>query len=147
MVKFRIYDKKLKKFVQQSASDKVWGVRYNLGIWNYHVNEIYKTACKRIGIINALKMKVDRKSLETFYNSFVRPVMEYGDVVWDKPKVNDHTFDKLESLQLKAARIVTGATERCSTDRLYEETGWQTLAHRRKLHRLNLMYNIVQCRS
>ena len=39
MVKFKIYDKKQKKFVQQSASDKVWKVRYNLGIWNNSVND------------------------------------------------------------------------------------------------------------
>ena len=39
MVKFKIYDKKLQKFVQQSASDKVWEVRYKLGIWNNSVND------------------------------------------------------------------------------------------------------------
>ena len=47
MVKFKIYDKKLQKFVNQSASDKVWEVRYKLGIWNnsvndYKLDEMYK---------------------------------------------------------------------------------------------------------
>lgn len=47
MVNFKIYDKKLKKFVQQSASNKVWEARYKLGIWNNSINneklgEMYK---------------------------------------------------------------------------------------------------------
>jgi hypothetical protein len=36
MVKFKIYDKKLQKFVH---SDKVWEARYKLGIWNNSVND------------------------------------------------------------------------------------------------------------
>ena len=39
MVKFKIYDKKLQKFVQQSASNKVWEVRYKLRIWNNSVHD------------------------------------------------------------------------------------------------------------
>ena len=39
MVKFKIYNKKLKKFVSQDASDTVWKIRHNLGIWNNNVND------------------------------------------------------------------------------------------------------------
>lgn len=47
MVNFKIYDKKLQKFVQHSASAKVWEDRYKLGIWNnsvidYKLGEMYK---------------------------------------------------------------------------------------------------------
>ena len=30
-----------------------------------------------------LKYKLDRKSLETIYTVFIRPLLEYGDVVWN----------------------------------------------------------------
>jgi len=39
MVKFKIYDKKQKKFVQQYASDKVNTASWKLGIWNNSINE------------------------------------------------------------------------------------------------------------
>ena len=39
MVKFKIYDKRQKKFVGQNASDKVWTIRFNLGIWNNQVSD------------------------------------------------------------------------------------------------------------
>jgi hypothetical protein len=49
----------------------------------------------------------------------------------------------LENVQLNAARIVTGATARCSTNGLYSETSWQPLAKRREIHRLSLYFKIV----
>jgi hypothetical protein len=40
--------------------------------------------------------------------------------------------EKLEKLQLSAARIVTGLTLLASKDALYFETGWEPLTYRRK---------------
>ena len=39
-------------------------------------------------------------------------------------------------------RIITGATQRSSTQALYGELGWHTLAQRRTIHRLRLFYKI-----
>ena len=33
-----------------------------------------------------LKFKLDRKSLETVYIAFIRPLLEYGDIIWDNWK-------------------------------------------------------------
>jgi hypothetical protein len=38
--------------------------------------------------------------------SFIRPLMEYADVIWDNQKQN--LINKLENIQLDAARIITG---------------------------------------
>ena len=48
----------------------------------------------------------------------------------------------LEKLQIEAARIVTGAPKLVSIDSLYSETGWETLALRRKKHKLQLFYKM-----
>ena len=40
--------------------------------------------------------------------------------------------DKLEQLQLEAARIVTGLTAYSSKDSVYHETGWGKLSSRRE---------------
>lgn len=60
--------------------------------------------------------------------------MEYGDIVWDN--IPDYLKQSLESLQLEAARIVTGATKLTSKQLLYDETGWETLQTRRNNHKL-----------
>jgi len=35
-----------------------------------------------------LKFRLDRLSLEKLFLSFIRPLLEYGDVVWDPHNVN-----------------------------------------------------------
>jgi hypothetical protein len=110
--------------------------------WSTHAEETAKKANKMLGIIRPLKHKLDRKSLETLYTSFVRPVLEYADEVWDVPADNRHTLKVLDKVQKEAAKIVTGATALCTTEELNREAGWQPLAERRSLHRANMMYKV-----
>ncbi len=74
------------------------------------------------------------------YISFIRPVLEYADVVWDN--CTRYQVQDLEKVQLEAARIVTGTTKLVSFDALYRETGWETLESRRRKHKLLLMYKM-----
>jgi hypothetical protein len=46
--------------------------------------------------------------------------LEYTDVIWDSQ--NQSLINKLENVQLDAARIVTGRTKLTGLNRLYEET-------------------------
>ena len=52
-----------------------------------------------------LKHKIDRKSLETLYTSYVRPIMEYAGSLWDGCTKTES--DLLEIVQLEALRIIT----------------------------------------
>ena len=51
--------------------------------WHEHVNYIKEKAWFRINVMRKLKFKLDRKSLEIIYTAFIRPLLEYGDVIWD----------------------------------------------------------------
>ena len=50
--------------------------------WNDHITEMATKAWKRINIFRSLRFKLDRKTLEIIYFSFIRPCLEYADVVW-----------------------------------------------------------------
>lgn len=50
--------------------------------------------------------------------------------------------EKLEKVQLHAARVVSGLSILASTESLYFETGLQVLAKGRETAKLTLMYNI-----
>ena len=110
--------------------------------WKTHLNNIYCTASKRIDILKTLKWKLNR-SLEILYVSFVRPLFEYADVVWDSAPSHQYLFDNIEKLQIEAARIVPGTNRYSSKELLYRETGWLQLSIRRSIHRLNLCHKIV----
>ena len=109
--------------------------------WTDHVNEIVAKTSKLINIMKGLKFTLDRLTLETIYISFIRPILEYGSPIWDGCTAVDEA--KLENIQLNAARIVTGAMHGTSNAKLYEELGWHTLAKRRDLSKLTLMYKLV----
>jgi hypothetical protein len=111
--------------------------------WKKHAEETANKANRCLGILRPLKFILDRASLETLYKSFIRPILEYADIVWDAPDAHRHGLDILERVQTEAARIVTGATARCSTDKLYKEVGWEKLSLRRRLHRTTMMYKIM----
>ena len=63
-----------------------------------------------------LKFKLDRRSLQTIYFSFIRPLLEYADVVWDN--CTQYEVNDLEKIQNEAARIVAGATRLVSINSL-----------------------------
>ena len=88
-----------------------------------------------------LKIRLDRLSLQIIYFSFIRPILEYADVIWDN--VSQGLKDQLDKVQNQAARIVTGCTKLVAIDDLYREVGWETLSQRRRKHKLFLFYKIV----
>ena len=52
-------------------------------------------------------------------------------------------MQKLESLQYNAALAITGAWHDTSTDRIYEELGWESLTNRRWYRRLRLFFPLA----
>ena len=80
------------------------------GTWYAHLTEIKSKAWYRINIMRHLKFVLDKKSLQSIYFSFIRPVLEYAGVVWDN--CTQYEAKELETIQIEAARIVTGSN-RC----------------------------------
>ena len=84
-----------------------------------------------------------RKSLVTIYKAFLRPLIDYGDIIYDQPQ-NESFCEKLESVQYKAALAITGAIQGSSRERLYQELGLESLKSRRWYRRLRCMYKIIK---
>ena len=89
-----------------------------------------------------MKFKLDRKSLEIVYLSFIRPILEYANVVWD----NCYNYERelIEKIQTEAGRVVTGATKSCSANKILNDLGWETLYSRRYKHRLITFFKMTR---
>ena len=74
-------------------------------------------------------------SLLTIYKTFVRPHLDYGDIIYDQPD-NSALYDKIESVQYNAALAITGAIMGTSREKLHQELGLQSLRNRKWLRRL-----------
>ena len=92
---------------------------YNLR-WNEHIESISIRARKRLSMMFPLKYKLDRKTLQTMYQSFVKPVMEYCICVWGG--TYDYNLEKLERIHCDGMRLITGAPARSNIRKLYLDT-------------------------
>ena len=113
----------------------------NNGSWDIHIGKTIEKAWKRIGIMRHLKTRLDSLSLQIIYFSFIMPILEYGDVVWDN--FSQGLKDQLDKVQNEAARIVTGCTKLVAIRDLYQESGWKTLSETRRKHKLILYYKML----
>ena len=105
-----------------------------------HVREAIIKARKGIGIIRFLSKYVSRDVLDQIYKLYVRPHLDYGDIICHKhyPEFKLEFTKRLES----AALAVSGAWRGTNTDKLYEELGWEILYYRRWYRRLCHFYKL-----
>ncbi|MCW4285900.1 MAG: reverse transcriptase domain-containing protein [Candidatus Thiodiazotropha taylori] len=132
----------LNKQISEVESHKHLGLHFsNDGSWHKHITYIKEKAWTRIYTMRKLKFQLDRKSLETIYTVFIRPILEYGNEIWDN--CTQYEKDELEKIQIEAARIATGTTKLVSIENLYSEIGWETLETRRNKQKLTLFYKMI----
>ena len=114
--------------------------------FGHHLNEKISKCNKGIGLIKRMYNVLPRKALLTIYKSFVRPHLDYADVIYDQPHIQTfHT--KIESVQYNAALAITGAIKGTSRKKLYSELGLESLCERRRYRRLVLFYKIIKNES
>ena len=113
--------------------------------WHTHIDYIKAKTWPKINIMRKLLYHIDRKSLETIFLTFIRPLLEYADVIWDN--CTEYEKTELDKIQYEAARICTGATKLISLNNLTKEIGWESLRQRRNKHKLILFYKMVNNHS
>ena len=109
--------------IEQDTTQKSFALTLDYKLtFQYHANEKLKKAMKGIGLLRILQSILPRTSLLTTYKSFIRPNLDYGDVVHDQPS-NDFFSHKLEIVQYNAALAITGAIKGTSREKLYQDLG------------------------
>jgi len=109
--------------------------------WSEHINLIVSKCSRLLAILKQFKYRWSRMALETCYKSFIRPIIEYGNILYDSCTVK--LSKQLESLQGEAARLVTGTKKGTSVSGLIRELGWKSLEARRSDAKLVKIYEIT----
>ena len=107
-----------------------------------HVKSAISKVNKGISVLKKLRHTLPRNSLITIYKGFLRPLVDYGDIIYDQPN-NESICEKLESIQHKAALAITGTIQETSRDKIYAELGLESLKARRWYKRLSCMFKIM----
>ena len=116
-----------------------------------HLFQKIQKAKKIIGIIKHLSAYLPMKTLNQMYKTFVRPHLDYCDIIYHEPPKIDRgpevsltaPMEEIERVQYKAALAVTGAWKGSNRSKLYEEIGWEPLTYRRLSHRVIMLFKIV----
>ena len=132
------------KLISSVASNKCLGVDIDETLsFHTHIEEICKKICSGIGILRRIKPFVPQGSLVTLYKSLIQPYLDYCAPLWD---TCDKTLrEKLQILQNRAARVITGATydDRIRLGDLLQMLGWDTLHVRWAKLKCVLLYKVL----
>ena len=72
-----------------------------------HIQNVLNKVSKTIGLLSKLQKILPRPPLITIYKSFIRPHVDYGDIIYNQV-YNVSFHQKIESIQYNALAI-TGA--------------------------------------
>ena len=117
-----------------------------------HIKAAISKTRKGVGLLKYLSKYLPRHTLNELFKLYVRPHLEYGDVIYHIPAkvcefsgntILSNFMEKLESVQYSAALAVIGTWRGNSREKLYAELGWESLSSRRWSRCLTLFYKII----
>ena len=86
--------------------------------FQHHIKEKIAKASKRVSVIKKLNNVLPRNALLTIYKSFVRPHLDYGDILYHQPN-NESMNSKLEGVKYNAALAIIGVIKGTSRSKLH----------------------------
>jgi hypothetical protein len=96
--------------------------------WADHVNYTLRKAWKALHFIMRILKKGNNNTKRLAYTALVRPILEYGAVCWDPH--GECQVSALNRVQNRAAKFAHNTNE----------TGWETLAQRRRTARICALF-------
>ena len=106
--------------------------------WNGHVDLITKKVKSALSALRRTKPFVTQETLIQIYNALIVPYFDYCSEVWGE--LNKGLAEKLQKMQDRAARIITGATYDVRSTDILKSLGWHPLHIRRDLVMASLIY-------
>ncbi len=138
-IRIHINDEPLK----QVTVSKYLGMKsYSNLKWDYHINAIVPKISSKIGILRSLRKIVPIETLKHLYNAIVQPHFDYSDIVYDSTSKTNK--DRLQKLQTRACRLITGSGPCTSRIPMFHELNWHSLQYRHDFHKPVIVY---KCRN
>ena len=91
-----------------------------------HLKNVFNKTNKTIGLLRKLSNLLPRQALVSIYKAFVRPHLDYGDILYDQA-FNNSFYAKMKSIQYNACLAITGAIRGTSKEKIYQELGLESL--------------------
>ena len=113
--------------VSQAFSQKHLGVILDLKLtFEENLNNVTAKVKKAVGFLRKLRNILLSTTLITIYKAFIRPHLDYGDVLYDQT-FNNSFNEKMESVQYIECLALTAAMRGTSKEKIYQELGLESL--------------------
>ena len=104
------------------------------------VNDVCLRANRKLSVLRSVNI-LHRQTLDLLYKLTVRSVIDYALPVYYKC-LTQIQVGRLENIQYRAGKIVTGALHFTSKNKLNSELGWESIMDRGDLLSLNIFHKI-----
>ena len=109
--------------------------------FDVNIKQICKKVCPGIGVLRRIKPFAPRSSLPKLYKSLIQPYFDYCSPLWDI--CDKFLKDKLQTLQNRAARIISGAKYDVRSEDILINLGLDSLEIRRRKLKSVYVYKIL----
>ena len=128
--------------IERVNSYKCLGVQVDETLsWEAHISEVNGKVAKILAALRRLRPICPQSTLVTIYQSLILPHLDYCSAVWGC--IGNGVSQKLEKLQNRAARIITGSSWDASSAPILPALKWDSLADRRTKQLKSLMFKTV----
>ena len=125
--------------IEQVSSFKLLGVLINDTLtWTSHINHVVSKVSRSVNLLRRLSWFLPQSLLVLYLKSYILPLVDYCDVVWDNS--SQHDASRLQNLFNYACRLALHRPRLSSSSALWHELGLSSLCCRRKLHLAELTY-------
>ena len=128
-------------FIDRVNTHKHLGVYLSSNLdWSSQINDVCLKANRKLSVLRSIKM-LKRKTLDLLYKITVRSVIDYALPIYAN-NLKQTELARLERLQYRAAKLVTGALHFTSKEKLDIELGWESIKKRINFLGLSLFQKI-----
>ena len=108
--------------------------------WSTQISEVCLKANRKLSVLRSVKL-LSRQTLDLLYKLTVRSIIDYGLPVYCTT-LKQTELARLDNIQYRAAKLVTGAYHLTSRDKLNTELGWENIRERCDILSLNIFHKI-----
>ena len=128
-------------YIEQTNLHKHLGIYLSSTLdWSKQVFEVCLKANRKISVLRSVKL-LSRQTLDILYKLTVRSIIDYALPVYCN-NLRKNELARLDNVQYRAAKLVTGACKFTSRDKLNSELGWETISKRCEILSLTLFHKI-----
>ena len=109
--------------------------------WEAHIPEVVSKVAKVFAALRRLRPIYPQSTLVTIYKSLIIPHLDYCSAVWGS--IGNGLSQKLEKLQSRAARIITGSGWDIRSAQILPALKWASLPDRRTKQLKSLMFKML----